>query len=186
MARVASNCVSAKKAYYKLEALDKDHLDQWREKLEVALQGQPSGLKLPEPNRLLAPTGIVKMKGWQRARLPAFLWVPRLHPKRLLPACFGRRGCRGHKAPHGGPAPEPADGQRHAPAVAQGAESSCELAWPESIPSRKWDLHGAGSSGFQVDKAFKTPREYVLAHVHTAAYDAGPEVVTMMRLLPAG
>ena len=42
------------KAYYKLEPLDKDHLDQWREKLEVALQGQPSGLNLPEPNRLLA------------------------------------------------------------------------------------------------------------------------------------
>ena len=36
-----------------------------------------------------------------------------------------------------------------------------------------------------MDKAFKTPREYVLTHVHTAAYDAGPEVVAMMRLLRA-
>ena len=41
------------KAYYKEEPLDKDHLDQWREKLESALQGEASGLKLPEPNRFI-------------------------------------------------------------------------------------------------------------------------------------
>lgn len=33
-----------------------------------------------------------------------------------------------------------------------------------------------------MDKAFKTPREYVLTHMHTGAYSAGPEAVAMMRL----
>eukprot|EP00933_Yihiella_yeosuensis_P038391 TRINITY_DN32328_c0_g1_i1.p1 TRINITY_DN32328_c0_g1~~TRINITY_DN32328_c0_g1_i1.p1 ORF type:complete len:661 (+),score=125.69 TRINITY_DN32328_c0_g1_i1:97-1983(+) len=34
----------------------------------------------------------------------------------------------------------------------------------------------------KTDKAFKTPREYVLAHVHTGAYEMGPDAVVMMRL----
>eukprot|EP00439_Symbiodinium_sp_Y106_P073270 s1796_g13.t1 len=106
------------KAYYKLEPLDKDHLDQWREKLEVALQGQPSGF-IPNDFSLRASDGT----GAEMTKLPMEV----LPPNPLI----------------------------------------------DSGMLRLWH---------KVDKAFKTPREYVLAHVHTAAYDAGPEVVTMMRL----
>ncbi|CAE7775584.1 IDE [Symbiodinium microadriaticum] len=114
------------KAYYKLEALDKDHLDQWREKLEVALQGQPSGLKLPEPNRFIPNDFSLRASDGEGAEVTKL-------PMEVLP-------------------PNPL---------------------MDSGMLRLWH---------KVDKAFKTPREYVLAHVHTAAYDAGPEVVTMMRL----
>ena len=34
----------------------------------------------------------------------------------------------------------------------------------------------------KTDDAFKTPRSYVLGHVHTAAYEEGPSVVAMLRL----
>jgi len=34
----------------------------------------------------------------------------------------------------------------------------------------------------KMDCAFASPREYVLAHIHTRAYESGPETVAMMRL----
>lgn len=34
----------------------------------------------------------------------------------------------------------------------------------------------------KIDCAFASPREYVLVHVHTPAYESGPETVAMMRL----
>ncbi|CAE7368573.1 IDE, partial [Symbiodinium pilosum] len=114
------------KAYYKEEPLDKDHLDQWRQKLQDALQGHPSGLKLPEPNRFIPSDFSL------RATDGEGLEVTKL-PMEVLP-------------------PTP-------------------LVNTDML--RLWH---------KVDKAFKTPREYVLAHVHTGAYDAGPEVVAMMRL----
>jgi len=47
------------------------------------------------------------------------------------------------------------------------------LAGPDGVPTRLWH---------KTDSAYKSPRAYVLGHVHTTAYDEGPAVVAMMRL----
>ncbi|CAE7420757.1 IDE [Symbiodinium natans] len=114
------------KAYYKEEPLDQEHLESWREKLQLALQGEPSGLKLPEPNRFIPSDFSLRASGGEGAEVTKL-------PMEVLPPT---------------------------PVV-------------DSEMLRLWH---------KVDKAFATPREYVLAHVHTGAYDAGPEVVAMMRL----
>lgn len=114
------------KASYKEEPLDENHLSEWKGLLDKALQGEESGLQLPQPNRFIpedfslrAPSGT----GLETSKLPMEVLAP-------------------------------------APVT-------------NEPMLRLWH---------KMDKAFKTPREYVLAHVHTGTYNAGPEAVAMMRL----
>jgi len=114
------------KASFKEEPLDEQHLSEWQALLEKALQGEASGLQLPQANR-------------------------------FIPEDFSLRGTDG-----------------------SGLELSklpMEVLPPTPIASedmlRLWH---------KMDKAFKTPREYVLAHLHTGTYLQGPEAVAMMRL----
>ncbi|CAE8650341.1 unnamed protein product [Polarella glacialis] len=116
------------KAPYQVEQLTAEQLAGWSDLLKNSLEGEPSGLQLPLPNR-------------------------------FVPQDFSLRS---------------------GPGAATGRDISklpMEVTSPTPLINepmlRLWH---------KTDKAFKTPREYVLAHVHTGAYEMGPETVLMMRL----